>query len=109
MLESISKRLNKIATDLDAKAEKRARSKANEGLNKLLTNKYFPSLPIADIANVLKQNGLDPEYEDPEGLSGIYTGREGKINPLQVGPNSWLALSWHKMTSGNFEIVSYVS
>lgn len=96
--------------ELNAKAEKKNRSKANEDLNKLTTNKYFSSLPIADIAAILKKNGFDPYFEDESGMEGIYTGRDGKINPLQVGPKTWLALSWHKMEpSGNWEVVTYLS
>lgn len=76
-------------------------------VNKVLTvmsSRYHDSLPIREISELLEANGFDSEN-----LQGIYTGREGRIHE-QVGPKSWISLSWHKMEeSGRWEITAYVS
>lgn len=38
----------------------------------------------------------------------ILCGREGNIHE-PVGRNRWLSLTWYKMESGRYEVVSYVS
>jgi len=81
--------------------ERQARAKVNKALAGLPT--YHNGLALADIEQILAANGfsaLEP---------AIYCGRDGRLHE-QVGPNTWLSLSWHKMDiTGKYEIVAYVS
>lgn len=82
--------------------ERNARRKVNELLHQLgLT--YHESIPLHAIDQALTTYG----FNCTEGA--IYCGRDG--NSLeQVGPKTWLSLSWHKMdVSGHYEVVAYVS
>jgi hypothetical protein len=83
--------------------EKKARDLVNKELDILTKNNYFESLPMQDIANILTKYGFNPEE-----LHGIYVGREGRTHD-QVGPNTWIVVTWHKMESGRYEVVAYVS
>lgn len=84
-------------------SEKSRQSKANKALD-VLCKKYYKSLPLDEIKKVLKDNGFNEDAVD-----GIYTGREGRSHE-QVGPKSWLSMTWHKMEeSGNWEVVAYIS
>jgi hypothetical protein len=82
--------------------ERSARNKANKALADL-SRKYHQGIPTTELTNILDQAGFDSRP-----LEGIYTGRDGKSHD-QVGPKTWLALSWHKMDSGNYEINAYLS
>jgi hypothetical protein len=82
--------------------ERSARNKANRLLADL-SRKYHQGIPTTELTNILDQAGFDSRP-----LEGIYTGRDGKSHD-QVGPKTWLALSWHKMDSGNYEINAYLS
>lgn len=81
-------------------SEAKARKKANQALAALPN--YHRWIPNQDIDEILAKSGFSPLEE------GIYCGREGRIQE-KVGENSWFFMSWYKMPSGNYEIVSYVS
>lgn len=87
---------------MTAQEERRARRKVNDRLYDI-GRTYPSSLPIAEINEALAHHGFD-ELE-----SAIYCGREGNCSPQQVGERTWLALSWHKMESGKYEVVAYVN
>jgi hypothetical protein len=78
-----------------------ARKRANEQFRALGVI-YHVRLPIASIDEILIQNGFTPT--EP----AIYCGRDGRSHE-QVGPNTWLSLTWHKMDSGRYEVTAYVS
>ncbi len=82
--------------------EAQQRHKTNKALG-VMCKKYYKSLPVNEIAAVLKENGFDGDEMD-----GIYCGHNGKILE-QVGKKTWIYFSWYKMPSGNFEINAYVS
>ena len=84
-----------------AKEERIARRAVNEALAHLGTL-YHHGLPIEDIDNALILAGFNAT--EP----AIYCGRDGHSHE-QVGPNTWLSLSWHKMESGRYEVTAYVS
>jgi hypothetical protein len=64
---------------------------------------YHESLPIGLIGDILAEHGFDPAE-----LGGIYTGNDG-TDTTDVGERTFLRLSWHRMPSGRWEIVAYVS
>jgi hypothetical protein len=86
---------------MSAADERKARTRANAKLNEL-GKTYHDGLALDKIGAILKANGFD-ELE-----SAIYCGRDGDSHE-QVGERTWLRLSWHKMESGRYEIVAYLS
>jgi hypothetical protein len=86
---------------MTAQQERVARRKANAELYTLgLT--YHESIPLVWLDRVLVTAGFNQTEE------AIYCGRDGH-SLEQVGEWSWLSLSWHKMESGRYEIVAYLS
>lgn len=83
-------------------AERRSRHAFNRALQKLTVNCYFDAIPVTLLDEQLRLHGFSFLQD------GIYCGADGQINE-QVGPNTWLAMSWHRMESGRYEIVVYVS
>ena len=87
--------------------------KANEAIYDLTHNKYFGSVPIAQLFAIVENAGFrfDPDEKDV-----ILTGRDGKATWFLYDPetdksvNHMLVLNWHKLeNSGRYEIVAYVS
>lgn len=85
---------------LNAQQERIARKKANKALAELPN--YHDSIPLVAIDRCLTDAG----FSETDG--GIYCGRQG-TSIEQVGPRTWLSLSWYRMESGRYEIVCYVS
>jgi hypothetical protein len=88
----------------EAKMERAAELRARKAVNHKLADvsrTYHVGLPIGVIADWLAEEGF--ELRD-----GIYCGEDGRIHE-QVGPHTWLSLTWHKMESGRYEIVAYLS
>lgn len=92
-----------------------AHRKANDNLHALITNRYFQSIPLDQIFEIVEKAGF---ALDPEEKACILTGRTGRstwelFNPLTPGGKAvdhLLVVQWHKMeTTGRYEIVAYVS
>jgi hypothetical protein len=83
--------------------EKKARRLAGNAIGQLIHNRYFDLIPLREISQILRNHGFDPDD-----LNGIYVGREGRIHE-QVGPRTFLSLSWYQMPSGRFEITAYLT
>ena len=82
-------------------AEKKARAAANKALAALPN--YHPHLPTGDLDAILTAHGFTA-LED-----AIYCGREGRVTE-QVGPRTYLSMSWYKMeNTGRYEVVAYLS
>ena len=90
-----------MKTRMSAHFERASRKQANDALHRLSTV-YHDSLPIFDIDRILGFAGFDPT--EP----AIYCGREGRSHE-QVGPRTWFTMTWHKMESGRYEVIAYVS
>jgi hypothetical protein len=87
------------------------RKHINNLLYDLTYNKYFPSIPISDILDTLNSSGIDI-YETDFILCGADGNTTFEIKDIlsEKGiSNSILILCWHKMQSGNYEIVTYLS
>ena len=91
----------KSAAKLERYAEKASRRVVNEKLYEL-GKSYHDGLPLAVIDGWLEDEGFGKV------IDGIYCGNDGKILE-QVGPHSWFAMTWHRMQSGRYEIVAYLS
>lgn len=83
-------------------SEKTARKRVNNELWAVCSNRYYNSIPLTTIDEILTRNGFQETEE------GIYCGRDGQVHE-QIGPNTWLTLTWHKMESGRYEVNAYVS
>lgn len=89
-----------------------AARKASEQINNLIHNRYFSSIPLDQIFDIVERAGL---HFDPEEKEVILTGREGRatwqlFSAAGRETNHMLVLSWHKMEqTGRYEIVAYVS
>ena len=85
---------------MDTKTERKAQKQVNNDLAKI--GNYHDGIPISLIDSVLERhgfNGMEP---------AIYCGREGNFIE-KVGDKTFLSVTWYKMESGKYEIVSYVS
>lgn len=99
------------------------RKKINRELSGL--QNYHVGIPLDIIENILEKYGLLILQEDNTAYEGIFTGEEGRaqialgyidtahdengIKAYTPIDNSMLILTWYKMGSGKYEIVSYLS
>lgn len=103
-----------------SKLSSSVRHKANKELTKLTVSKYFEKIPLKGISDILKNYGLILLQEDNTEWSGLLSGNSSRAtfdigyietkNNNQYTPinNSSLVLSWYKMDSGRYEIVTYL-
>lgn len=105
------------------KLDSGTRQKANKALIKhgLDGNKMFPSISsgVQAMWAALETVGINPETATADLFRGDKGSRRLEIewtntsqDPFQPGtpiPNSVLAITWHKMDSGKFEIIAYLS
>lgn len=101
------------------------KSKINRELSALPN--YFNEIPLDTIENILEKYGLVILQEDHTAYEGMFLGEEGQAQ-IDLGyiatahqsddgevtfytpiENGALILTWYKMQSGKYEIVSYVS
>ena len=103
------KRLIKKSINLNANIRKQINKQLQENFNK-----YFPSIPLTEVFEVLKNNNVVAVQEDGTPWSGFLCGDDGnasielKFNDELID-NAMLILQWHKMESGRYEINTYVS
>ena len=86
------------------------RKRVNDALYVLTTKNaaYLVAVPWNQIDNILSMHGFDPVMTDGNLSTCINTGHEGRVH-TQVGPTTWLLVSWYRMPSGRYEVISYVS
>jgi hypothetical protein len=84
-----------------AKMLKHDTKRVNEVLYKM-GRTYHASVPLDLVNALLEYNG----FTALEAM--ILCGRDGQLHE-SVGRNRWLALSWHRMPSGRYEVVAYLS
>jgi hypothetical protein len=95
---------------------KASRKKANNAIYALTANKYFNAIPLDALFAACEAAGYGFE---PENIACILCGAEGRATwtmydaatiPGYLSPtNAMLVLTWYKMPSGRYEVVSYVS
>jgi hypothetical protein len=76
---------------------------ASDAIGKFLDQTYFDQIPLAQIDSILEGHGFNSNGQ----LCGLLVGREGRLH-VQVGLNTWLAMSWYRMVSGRYEVVGYL-
>lgn len=92
--------------------------KIRKACNRLLQEiRYSMSVGVAyiDICNILLVHDLQCIQEDSTPFEGIFCGSEGNakidLQSIAYGINydSMLILSWYRMSSGRYEINTYIS
>ncbi len=90
------------------------RRSMNDRIYDLTAKKYHDSIPLGTIDDILKEHGFQLIQEDGRPWDGFLCGREANVT-FDIGvingkvENAMLVLSWYRMPSGRYEIVSYVS
>jgi hypothetical protein len=73
---------------------------------------YHDKIPLDKIFSACEAEGLVPVMEDGERWAGMLCGENSRaVIELARGGKvkKYLSLSWYKMPSGRYEVVSYVS
>ena len=92
--------VSSVAPLVTAKMEVKMRDRVNAELSLLPI--YADGLQLEEIDTILQSNGFN-------GLeAAIYCGADGASHE-QVGPRTYFKMTWHKMESGRYELVAYVS
>jgi hypothetical protein len=111
------------ASNNPSRLDANTRKKINRELSALPN--YHQGIPVDVIENILEKYGLIILQEDNTAYEGIFTGEEGRAE-IALGhintaheengltaytpiDNSMLIMTWYKMGSGKYEIVSYLS
>ena len=97
------------------------RQKANKAIDTFLKPIYFDSIPLLQLFGILEKFGLVVLQEDNTKWGGFLCGDSAETTftiayantyhdeyfyiPIE---NAGLRLTWYKMTSGRYEIVSYI-
>lgn len=101
------------------------KKRLNDRISDLLSPKnvteYFRQIPLASIGKILKNDKIIMVQEDNTEWSGMLLGKDGRAK-IDLAPmntkdgefytpytNTVLVLTWHKMPSGKYEVLSYVS
>ena len=116
---------NAIETMTQTPIKNALKKKGNRALEKALEQTYFPNVPIKEIIKALHKVGLVILQEDSTGWEGFITGKSGKmlvpLAPTETETNykgvkfftpftnTQFVMTWHKMDSGTFEVIAYVS
>jgi hypothetical protein len=90
--------------------------KLNKLLEPILKPTYFVEIPLDNIFNKLEENGILVIQEDKTPWSGFLCGSKGHvyfdlvdIRSNDIIVDSCLSLSWYKMDSGRYEVISYLT
>jgi len=97
------------------------RDRINSKLNELTRNNYFLRIPLSIIFDILEEEEVVPLQEDNTEWAGILSGDKGRLM-IRLAPaisrhgefytpyvNAALNIHWHKMESGRYEVIAYVS
>jgi hypothetical protein len=104
------------------------RKKINAQIQKVLKPTYFKEIPLDDLFDILDKNGIKPIQEDNTEWAGWLLGGVKKTEMVTFNlawkdeyerdqgkkrykaiKNAVLIMTYYKMQSGKYEIVSYVS
>jgi len=108
-MSNLRNRLIKMA----GKLKPNIRRQINKQLQETF-NKYFDSIPLMEIFEILKINNVIVVQEDGTPWGGFLSGNDGNASMElktddELVDNVMLILQWHKMESGRYEINTYIS
>jgi hypothetical protein len=96
---------------MDSTSKRKAKNKLN-GLLEPINKVYHPGKAHAFgmVQDAIAASGLNwHEFEDRT-VAGQVNDNDGRLKPpCDIGNGLYLALAWHKMESGRYEITAYVS
>jgi hypothetical protein len=116
--------LNKIDKYINESKRLTLKSPIKNKLNKMITKigkTYHNNIPLQTIFDILDNHDIIVLQEDLTEWSGFLTGNDAQVyfniapkssfdgKKYQPYTNAMLALSYYKMTSGNYEIVAYIT
>jgi hypothetical protein len=98
------------------------RTSMNRAISTFLAPTYFDRIPLENLDRILREHGLALIQEDKTLWSGMLCGDEAHClfdvgvyhegmgsDELLEATKFVLALSWYRMGSGRFEVISYIS
>lgn len=95
------------------------KNKLNNDIWELLKPTYFDTIMLGAVMNILEKYGYTVLQEDNTPWDGFICGHKGQeyfpIGTKQEDgtykeiTNALLTLSWYKMSSGRYEVISYVT
>lgn len=96
---------------LDKQKKKVAKSSSDKANDTLadISKKYWDVIPIQDIFNACRAQGLEPIQEDGMPWAGFLLGEEGRADIPLADSNKYLHISWYTMPSGRYEVTPYIS
>ena len=105
-----------IVRDMNLKVSLPApiKRKVQNEIQRILKPTFFKDIPLSDIADKIKPFNVYLIDVDGTDWSGFLTGRDGRAdfdlayNGLYV-KNAMFHMTWHKMESGNYEVIGYIS
>ena len=126
--DQLSKELDAITEAVGQTIARGVKSIVNRRLVDMLSG-YFPNIPLGQIMELFSKHGLVMLQEDNTQWSGFFTGADGhatidvasssSAHEMQQGKNVYTAyvpftntmldITWHKMESGRYEVVAYLS
>ncbi len=84
--------------------------RANNALHDLISGQYFSAIPLDRLYDICEAQGFT---FDAESKACFLCGRDGRATweLFQDGRSAkrMLVVTWHKMDSGRYEVVAYVS
>ena len=122
--ERIEKYLNEGRMEKAQAIPANIKRKINKDISMVIKPTYFDKIPLDEIFDVLKKYDIVVLQEDGRPWEGFLTGGINKTEQVHfdlgwtwkkdnrgyhpVIPNANLQLSYYKMESGRFEIISYI-
>lgn len=110
---------------IPAKVNAKERKQLNNAVSRALPDNYYEGIPFDKLQDAVKSQGMILIQEDGTPWSGFFTGADGEaffeMGRLQDGrtvnglptykpvDNSGLRMTWHRMGSGRYEIVKYIT
>lgn len=113
-------KFNKMKVEA-ARMDANARKDINSKLSLISTHDsstYYDQIPIQQVFELLRVNGISPVQEDNTAWEGLLLGREGSttlalayMSGEEMIPidNCMLNVSWYKMQSGRYEVIFYLT
>jgi len=109
------------SSGLSALMKKETKKKLSSDLQNFLKQTYFKDIPLKQIQEIFEKHGAILLQEDNTPWEGFIFGKSGHTS-FEIGDknskvsvfytpfsNTLFVLTWHKMDSGNYEIVGYLS
>jgi len=88
------------------------RNRINRAIGNAVDGTYHDDIPMDEIFDCITAHDGTPVQEDGTPWSGFMCGADGRATIEVTFPtmkSMFVHISWHKMESGRFEVVTYIS